>query len=114
MKRVSFSVAKALKEAGYPQRNTEIGTSLWYTENGEFTDGCLKDRYVVCPNYLDAWLWLWREKKIHLNTDTTRKDIVCIYWDSTIIHKIKDMKIADPEEAIEKAIEYLVEDKLLK
>ncbi len=64
--------------------------------------------------YLEVWLWLWREKGIHLNTDTSREGIVCIYWDSTIIHEIKNLRVSDPEDAIIAAIEYLVKEKLIK
>lgn len=115
MKRVSFEVAKALKEAGYPQDYIET----WYY--GDKKIHHIDDPYVEsitrlfrAPTYIEVWLWLWREKKIYLNTDTTKKDIVCIYWDSTIIHEIKDMKIADPEEAIVIAIEYLVTNNLIE
>ena len=123
MKRVSFEVAKYLKEVGYPQGNTLHG--YWIAEDtkgGRIKYGDIvnavhwgKDGNIVdIPTYLETWLWLWREKGIHLNTDTSRKDIVCIYWDNTIIHEIKDMRIIDPEEAIEAAIKHLVDNNLIK
>lgn len=108
MKRCSFKVAKAIKEAGYPQEYC----GEYFNKYGAI------DSYlgynIARPYAMEVWLWLWREKCIHLNTDTSRKGIVCIYIDETIIHEVKDMKIADPEEAIIAAIEYLVTNNLIK
>lgn len=106
MKRVSFKVAKTIKEAGYPQCITGIGTSLWYTENGEFTDGCLKDAYIICPTYLEVWLWLWREKKFSIDVDCYN----CDKWTTDV----NGIEFDDPEKAIIAAIEYLVENDLIK
>lgn len=115
MKRVSLKVAKSLKEAGYPQ----IFIDYAYYEDNKLHH--TEDPYNNCrkiiayaPTYLDAWLWLWREKKIYLNTNTQRKGIVCVYWDDTIIHEVKDMKLTDPEEAIASAIENMVDNDLVK
>ncbi len=85
-KRVSYTVAKAIKEAGYPQYENEL-------------EGVPKVLYV--PTYFDVWLWLWREKEL------TRMAI----WD-----KIADIKgnYFDPEEAIIAAIDYLVDNNLIK
>lgn len=61
LKRVSFKVAKAIKEAGYPQ----------YGSCEEFYDSCGHIVDKMChiskliyprPTYLKVWLWLWRKK----------------------------------------------------
>ena len=59
MKRVSFEVARSLKEAGYPQDIQEV-----YKENGEYFVSYVKySNTFAAPTYLDVWLWLWREKR---------------------------------------------------
>lgn len=106
MKRVSFKVAKALKEAGYPQGSY----CPQYKENGEpengFTD--LGEGCIYAPYYLDVWLWLWREKGIALDPDEVGNDW---YIDSAILPM---ETYPDPEEAIIAAIEYLVNSNLIK
>lgn len=113
MKRVSFKTAKAIKEAGYPQYGH---CEEYYDSCGKVVDKMCDMRKLVfpCPTYLEVWLWLWREKKIYLNTNTQRKGIVCVYWDDTILHEVKDMKLTDPEESIIAATEYLVNNDLIK
>lgn len=112
MKRVSFKVAKAIKEAGYPQ---ECG--LWYNKNGvEFS---YTEDYSECyarPTYIEVWLWLWREKKIHfcpyhngIEIDYTEGE----YWQKYMeVHGLEEVN--DPEEAIIMVIEYLVNNNLIK
>lgn len=89
MKIVTFEVAKALKDAGYPQdisqtsqgysinsfgyydepydydaldsyHHTSPGELLYFDDMCEFQEGC---EYCVAPTYLEVWLWLWRAKK---------------------------------------------------
>lgn len=80
MKRVSFKVAKAIKEAGYPQGDKNSGlidvyaledhndNFVPYTRIGKLTTNyhcqtfsMLRDiPFVVAPTYLEVWLWLWR------------------------------------------------------
>ncbi|MCQ2257868.1 MAG: hypothetical protein MJZ41_07745 [Bacteroidaceae bacterium] len=123
MERVSFAVAKVIKEAGYPQELKE-GT-IFYCENG------LRDKYnselyelfdpmyCVCPYVLDVWLWLWREKGIRFDVEDL--------WDAELSYPergcasntnqlggICTPEVSDPEEAIEKAIKCLVTNDLLK
>lgn len=130
MKRVSFKVAKALKEAGYPQGNL-VGLHkvksfpMYYKDDYvpdyeyfylNYIDFIDKDLMTACPTYLDAWLWLWREKKIAIPADYFGYENN--YWSSYV--PIGDDKfeffepLHDPEEAIIAAIEYLVTNKLLK
>lgn len=131
MKQVSFKVAKAIKENGYPQWQTpyvyvikeyNIGNAT--VAVGEIMPNYGEDSNHICPlgefadipTYLDVWLWLWREKKIYI-------DINCIQCseysvDVSIWHEYGgyhyECKFTDPYEAIISAIEYLVENNLIK
>ena len=89
-KRVSFKVAKAIKEAGYPQ---EYNSPCYVTEDcikeydrdydgdmpligeREYKEGQYINRFsyrdeecdpphCYAPTYIDVWLWLWRENQI--------------------------------------------------
>lgn len=101
MKRVSFKVAKALKEAGYPQDRT----NSHYTNCGELVYyGIAGETGFDAPTYLEVWLWLWREKNISID------------WKDGYIY-VNGEEIGcfnEPEEAIIAAIEYLVDNDLIK
>lgn len=108
MKRCSFKVAKALKEAGYPQDRTESH----YTNCGELIYyGIAGETGFDAPTYLETWIWLWREKGkfIDILKDCTGK-FAAFYREE--ITKICES--SDPEEAIIAAIEDLVENNLIK
>lgn len=114
LKRVSFNVTKAIKEAGYPQEkltdkvylvNCDKEGKLAHYNSALFYD-C-----VVAPTYLDTWLWLWREKNIKIDIDYCINK--CAIFDITQ-EVIYARTFNDPEEAIIAAIEYLVDNKLLK
>lgn len=61
--------------------------------------------------YLEVWLWLWREKKISLELFLfAERNVWYVLYDGCREMPRKD----DPEEAIEKAIEHLVENDLIK
>lgn len=104
MERVSFEVAKALKEAGYPQSQF----APQYKENGEFENGLtdLGEGCYYAPTYTDVWLWLWREKGVKI-------DIMSRYYAMAIIEDSSFCE-NDPEKAIIAAIKYLVNENLLK
>lgn len=111
---VTFEVAKALKDAGYPQ----VGR-YQYTYTGELVDLVREGGICygqVAPSYLDAWLWLWRVKKIYIEVNC----IQCSEYNTevSIWHEYGqyhyECKFTDPEEAIAKAIEYLVTNNLIK
>lgn len=114
MKIVSIEVAKAIKEAGYPQG---IEDMAYYTENGVLINPFVFNsggEIADAPTYINVLLWLWREKKICLfnvgNCNNKAKiDIVLdgVYQHTTTSH-------SDPEEATIEAIEYLVENDLIK
>ena len=112
MKRVSFKVAKALRKAGYPQEKH----NGMYFKDGDDTPlniivksvlGGNVDEYLIsAPTYLEAWLWLWREKR----TDVTPEyDQISGLFSSCGVSE-RD----DPEDAIAAAIEYLVDNDGIK
>lgn len=104
-KRVSFKVAKALKEAGYPQMS-KIG----YREGESLISYQIPGvEFYVIPTYLDVWLWLWREKGIKTSIDMAHNTMTNIgkdYW-------LTDNN-SDPEDAIIAAIDHLVNNNLIK
>lgn len=118
-KRVSFEVAKAIKEAGYPQEWND--TEYYYTENGElkriddYEGNSIEDimynqrNAVPAPFVCDVWLWLWREKK---------KWIEALNFSGSFLAYIDKKPFSelykDPEETIEAAIKYIVDNGLLK
>lgn len=129
MKRVSFDVAKAIKEAGYPQEWYDC--EYYYTQNGDvkrcddYLGNTVEDisyhqRYCIpAPTYIEVWLWLWREKNIRFDIEDL--------WDAELSYPergcasntnqlggICTPEVSDPEEAIEKAIAYLCENGLIK
>lgn len=135
MKRVSFEVAKALKEAGYPQGDKNSGNCdvypledhddnyTPYTRVGKITTRykCETWRtlssipYVVAPYYLEVWLWLWREKKCYIDVLNNQggKVAQCLIWiGNKPVHKLA---YDTPEEAIiaaiDAALEYLSKNK---
>lgn len=121
LKRVSFKVAKAIKEAGYPQDSLPF-----YDNSGDIWEDDIKDNfYFPCfaPTYMEVWLWLWREKKIPIecvkNWTTTNNwyfnivDLVKL-TDTTDIESSDYSLYSDPEEVIIKAIEFLVDNDLIK
>lgn len=128
LKRVSFKVAKAIKEAGYPQ-----GDGKYFAEDGLIVTKD-KDTKFLCryyiPNYLSVWLWLWREKKYRILLSASNQrwselhgivtgidgEVCASYHRGVKAYDATDhyANWRDPEEAVIAAIEYLVEHKLLK
>ena len=116
MKRISFKVAKAIKEAGYPQEKKD-GTAL-YPVKGEFkgklcsynSDAPDRDKLsIVAPTYFEVWDWLW-QKQIYIIMEKS----YCVVWfDSKEELKFFSVK-KSPEKAIIAAIDYLVENNLIK
>lgn len=105
MKQVSFKVAKALKVAGYPQEMWLY--DAFYTAQGIYTEEHYFYDDIVAPIYLEAWLWLWRERKECI-------DIISAHNHDALIHINGELKgFNDPEEAIANAIEYLVNNNLI-
>lgn len=105
-KRVAFKVAKAIKEAGYPQ---ECG--LWFSS--DWREFSYTEDYSNCyahPTYLDVWLWLWREKGIEI---LPTGGIIVQGKGKIEINNFYNY-LNDPEEVIIIALDYLVENNLIK
>lgn len=119
MKIVSYEIARVLKKAGYPQRFvTSYG---WYDKNGRFNDSScdvpMDEEYDECvaPTYMEVWLWLWKEKKICINCNLDKYNLLHMWWctnEDGINYNTPNFN--SPEEAIISAIEYLVENNLIK
>lgn len=132
MKKVSFEIAKALKEAGYPQAVNEEDSGRvdvvfsnepdnYLSYEGAEIQGYLKDQYLekhnieycIAPTYLETWIWLWNEKEITIDVDTD-------YFNDgngarCFVNETHEECIGNsPEEAIVTAINYLVEHNLIK
>lgn len=123
-KRVSFEVARALKEAGYPQdKETLVYLTAPCCGVNPGNIASLKvmslydvgNNFVAAPSYIDAWLWLWREKGIMVDTSQIggKVDAEVYTSDEEVLYVGNELH-DDPEEAITKAIDCLVENKLLK
>lgn len=117
MKRVTFEIAKALKEAGYPQYGS---CDEYYNHNGQVVSKFCDINKLIYPSptYMEVWLWLWREKKIRIEFN----DIVYKIYDATewvdnygyhLIY-LRNKMTTDPEESIIEAIEYLIDNDLIK
>lgn len=137
---VTFEVAKALKEAGYPQGDKNSGlTNVYpledhddnytpYTRIGKLTTNyhCQTFRvlsdipFVVAPTYIDAWLWLWREKEIRIlledakNPEEPEIERGCYVGTNQLGGICSSQEFADPEDAIVDIIEYFVRNDLMK
>lgn len=138
-KRVSFKVAQAIKEAGYSQYGS---CDDYYNQEGHVVSKfCDINKLIYpAPTYLDVWLWLWRTKKVELSLNYGMKlndvdeTLYCLPLDRHskshphMKYLIQDMNYdcnkccssglnhehADPEEAIINAIDYLVDNNLIK
>ena len=113
MKRVSFNVAKAIKEAGYLQEKTDYYYD--YNECIQKRCNCYVNCKCVTPTYLEVWLWLWREKKICINCNYDKYNLIPMWWcnnEDGINYNTPNFD--DPEEAIIGTIEDLVDKNLIK
>lgn len=108
MKRVSFKVAKAIKESGYPQKG-----SWYYSPDGRIGDVEPDDVDFAAPTYLEVWLWLWREKNIPIDIEylIDNKVVNFVLGERVFINGEYE---TDPEKAIIAAIKYLVDSNLIK
>lgn len=106
MKKVSFNVAKAIKEAGYPQYG--FCNDYYNSEGLIVSKFCKMDKLVFpAPTYLEVWLWLWREKKRAIELRLRPEGWMVLTFGVNAYY-------ADPEEAIIAAIEHLAENNLIK
>lgn len=134
MKRVSSKITKVLKDAGYPlerfqtvsREQFEAGHGYKYSTDKNYysespsilypEDNDAIDMYD-CPFCFDAWLWLWKTKKICLEIEKAhthdlyiQRDCVC---GTEQCGGFYTQEFADPEEAIIAAIEYLCDNDLI-
>lgn len=114
---VSFEVAKAIKDAGYPQGYTSqcylTSDHNQFYHKGQIVDEVDEWRSLTVhladiPTYLDVWLWLWREKRIWLQVRHMGNGNWFKCW------AVTGQNFSDPEEAVVSAIEYLVDRNLIK
>lgn len=120
---VSLEVAKAIKKAGYPMRKVICGRyrgePVMYDEEPDEENWADCDAWYL-PTYLDVWLWLWRKKgiEIELNGNVYQRIVDCykplreMPWDYD--EESNPPTSLDPEEVIIAAIEYLVDNDLIK
>lgn len=113
MKPVSYKVAKAIKEAGYPQGVTpyEYVTKDYATfKEGEFIDSFFSvnagDNVVDAPYVMEVWLWLWEFKDIHISVK--RQGFFSVA--EVFGHKFA---FETPEESIAAAIDFIVDSGLV-
>ena len=99
MKRVSLKVAKYLTNIDYITNNE----CRVYIEQDPF-------KSYIAPTYLEVWLWLWQEKGIQIDIDYTTR--TCSIFRYALC--CKSFELSNPEEAIITAIEYLVDNDLIK
>ena len=112
-KRVTIGVAKAIGKAGYWgnfHRRCVVEEIVDSERLIIDFDGTLEVKKV--PSYCDVWLWLWREKGYRIREEITK---ITIYNNSEFgLSAQLDNLTNDPEEAIEAAIKYIVDNGLLK
>lgn len=123
-KKVTLKIAKAIKEAGYPQRLTS--SFGWYNGELQVNESCydlpldLEQAECVAPTYLDVWLWLETEKKIIIHPNSTDINDSDIKYATTthLIESNTSISTAfiynNSEEAIVDAIAYLIDNNLIK
>lgn len=111
-KRVSFKVAQAIKEAGYPQYGS---CDEYYNQEGRVIDKfCDINKLIYpAPTYFDVWLWLWRCKKACIGILFDEGNCAVEIWSNKSFLRDFENKF-DPEEAIINAINYLVDNNLIR
>ena len=112
-KMVSFRVAEALKEVGYPVTYRD------FDPDGMFS------KIKPTTTYIEIWLWLWKEKHIYINCmpkGNTFQYCITHYKNGELeeikaleeINTIDGTSYSEQEEAIVAGIEYLVDNNLIK
>ena len=111
---VSFKVAKAIKEAGYPQGQTNIvyvtKDIKKFKEEDLAIRGWVNNNVIDAPYAIEVWLWLWREKGLQIDIEYTTN--TCNIYRHALF--CKSFELIDPEETIIAAIEFLVNKDILK
>lgn len=131
--KVNYKVAKALKDAGYPQEvvsqceeSTDVllsddpGTYLSYAfakKNGYLdTQYLIKNNveYCVCPSFLEAWVWLSVEKGIGIDALHVKTINGEVAWRNGNILDLIPPFYGSPEELIMCEIRDMVDKGLIK
>ena len=68
--------------------------------------------FLAAPTYLEVWGWLWREKEIRIELNSGA--IVSMRVTDFSWSVVYQNNYSDPEKAIIAAIDYLVENNLIK
>lgn len=131
MKRVSFEVGYAIKEAGYPQGNTDecylTADHNQFYKKGQIVDNTEGEWTVLTknlsdiPTYLEVWVWLWNEKnikicvepKVSVNGNNENIEVYILAPFYALPHSMIRL-YNNPEKAIIDAIEYLTDSNLIK
>lgn len=112
-KKVTLKVANAIAKAGYWGK---YGHRCEVQEIVDSEQLLLKADYSLLsmrvPTYMQVWLWLWREKKIHIEIVERQDNETVAYVGNG--RDTKRFLKHDPEEAIIAAIEYLITNDLIK
>lgn len=117
MKRVSSNVAKILKEAGYPQKVIIETTKIYDEDGNSFHPQTVYDPEegeIIAPTYFEVWLWLWREKKFDISICFPNATGTKWFCDNESEGYCFTNECDDPEEAIIAAIDYLIDNNLIK
>lgn len=131
MKQVTFEIAKALKDSGYPQGNINSGNDLCYALEDHTINytpyvraGQLTTRYrcetfavnnpvpyAIAPTYMDVWICLWKSKNIYIQIDKLSNNKFCTHIDNMFCGNTES---DDQEETLIAAIEYLAANDLIR
>lgn len=112
MKRVSFKIANTIAKAGYFGKYNKICVVEQIVDSKTLILN--KDHELIneeVPTYIETWLWLWRDKKLYIDVDLaigTEETVSYLHYN------LEAFESNDPEEAIKKAIEYLIDNDLIK
>lgn len=104
---VSYNVAKALKDAGYPQELTDEV----YSELGELVSSAYGEWHLCydAPTYLDAWLWIATKG---IKEAKMPSGVICRTM-SEVYVCFKDSGETAEDDFV-KSVEYVVDNNLIK
>lgn len=108
MKTVSFKVAEAIKAAGYPPFRRDLSDCY-----GNVSSDVVTHRQIL-PTYFDVWLWLSDKKHIFIDVKHHCTNCVEAYVETKICDKGRVFNEDNVENGIIKAIDYLVDNNLIK
>lgn len=108
MKIVSFKVAQELKENGYSQNHF----GAWYDGKGDLHPNhystAPNPSWCFAPTVFEAFIWLWKERDLCITFDEYR-----FFIDGESPRFPRSTPYESPEDAVEDALEYLVDENLM-